>query len=719
MSVRSPGTHTGSDATSSVTPAPERHINVLLAGNPNAGKTTLFNKLTGMRQRVGNFPGVTVEKKSGVIDLGGFEASLTDLPGCYSLAPHTADEQVVLNVMLVPQRLGGPDLVIGVVDAMNVSRHLMLIMQIIDFGLPVVVAINRWDMAEKHGIKIDAALLSQRLGVPFIPVSATRGSGIDELKEAVRNKLRNPTTQPAIAWPAHIVSLSQRLAEKHPEISDFNAASWRRLLFTRQYPKYHEKVVAEYGLQADIDEGRAEIEKQGYHPLAAETLFLRRFAHQMVQTAVVNPEHPVPTFTRKLDRFLTHKVGGLAFFAAVMLAMFMLLFRASEPLVAGLETLIGYVSGAVSAMTFLPAWVSSLLNDGLIAGAGGVLTFLPQIVLLFLFIGILEDSGYMSRAACVMDRWLSRCGLNGKSMVPMLSSFACAIPGIMSARTIEQSNTRLTTMLVAPLISCSARLPVYTLVIGAVIAPRYGSLVAGLVLFAMHLLGLSLAFPAAWLLNRGLFKAGHQPLIIEMPDYSWPRPINLFHRVYNSASSFVRRAGTLIVMISLVIWALIYFPLPDRAAGQTEPPPMDSVRMEHSYLGMIGKAVQPVFAPAGYDWRISVGIIASFPAREVIVATLSVLYNEPTMGEEEESMQQVIRAATWQSGPKLGQPVFTLPVAVSLLVFIALCMQCSATLVTLARESTWKYAAVTYGIYTFVAWLAAIATYQAMTALGM
>lgn len=682
---------------------------ILLVGNPNSGKTTLFNRLTGMRQRVGNFPGVTVERKTGILTLPHAEAEVTDLPGCYSLAPNSEDEQVVMDALLRPREVGGPHLVIGVVDATNLSRHLILMLQVIDLRIPLVIALNRWDMAAKSGLVINVPLLSERLGVPVVPVSATRGTGIQELAEAVHLRETSTRGLPALDWPPYVAELSQATAAAHAEQTGLSAAEWRRLFFTREHARYHEQMISRYNLEPVIKAGRGEIERHGMHPLAAETLILRRFTQQVLQDCINRPADPEPSTTRRLDMFLTHPVGGLAIFAAVMMAMFMLLFRASEPLVAGLEWVIDQVAGMVEGWVFLPAWLSSLLIDGLIAGAGGVLTFLPQIILLFLFIGLLEDSGYMSRAACVMDRWLSRCGLNGKSMVPMLSSFACAIPGIMATRTIEQPKTRLTTILVAPLISCSARLPVYTLLIGAIIAPKFGALAAGAVLFLIHILGLSLAFPAAWILNRKLFKAGTQPLILEMPAYSWPRPRDLFHRVYNSSRSFVRRAGTLIVMISLVIWALVYFPVPP---GATDPGLIDSARMENSLLGRMGKVVQPIFAPAGYDWKISVGILASFPAREVIIATLSVLYQDRADEHAEETMPEAIRRATWASGPMAGQPVFTLPVAMSLLVFIALCMQCSATLITMARESRWKWALMAYGTYTLIAWLGAVLTYQ-------
>jgi ferrous iron transport protein B len=686
----------------------KKHI--LLIGNPNAGKTTLFNRLTGMRQRVGNFPGVTVEKKTGLIELDHHEfAEVVDLPGCYSLAPHTEDEQVVLDELFVHHGGTAPDLIIGVVDASNLSRHLMLILQVLDLGYHIILVINRWDVALKNELHIDVKTLSARLGIPVIPVSATQGFGIDELRQTIKQQLPEKQTAPALDWPPFISELSDELSRQQHDGVSLPPSTWRRIFFTRQHTRHHQALIEKLHLQKQIQHAHQVVEKHGYHPLAVETLVMRRFVHQIVRDIITIPDNRRPTPTQKLDRVLTHKYWGLALFSLMMMGLFVLLFRVSEPMVAGLEFIIDKTSAAVDLLTFLPYWSISLLKDGLIAGVGGVLTFLPQIILLFLFIGLLEDSGYMSRAACVMDRWLNRCGLNGKSMVPMLSSFACAIPGIMATRTIEQPKSRLATALVIPLISCSARLPVYTLVIGAVIQPRFGALVAGLVLFGMHVLGLFLAFPAAWILNRKFLKAGHQPLILEMPDYSWPQPRDLFHRVFNSARSFVQRAGTLIVAISLIIWALIYFPLPPLQAGVE--PAMNSARMESSYLGRMGKAVQPIFAPAGYDWKISVGILASFPAREVIIATLNVLYQDG-VGDEEKGMQEAIRAAVWTDGPKIGQTVFTLPVASSLLVFIALCMQCGATLITMARETQWRWALGSYTAYTLFAWGGAVFTYQ-------
>jgi len=694
---------------SSIAEPGKKHI--LLIGNPNAGKTTLFNRLTGMRQRVGNFPGVTVEKKTGLIELDHQEfAEVVDLPGCYSLAPHTEDEQVVLDELFVHHGGAEPDLIIGVVDAANLSRHLMLILQVLDLGYRIILVINRWDIALKNELHIDVKTLSNRLGIPVIPVSATQGFGIDELRQIIKQELPVKQTAPALDWPPFISELSDELSRKqYNDGTSLPPSTWRRIIFTRQHTRHHQSLIEKLQLQEQIQHAHQVIENHGYHPLAVETLVMRRFIHQIVRDIITIPDNRKSTPSQKLDRVLTHKYGGLVLFSLMMMGLFVLLFRVSEPMVAGLEFIIEKANGAVDLLTFLPYWSTSLLKDGLIAGVGGVLTFLPQIILLFLFIGLLEDSGYMSRAACVMDRWLSRVGLNGKSMVPMLSSFACAIPGIMATRTIEQPKSRLATALVIPLISCSARLPVYTLIIGAIIQPRFGAFVAGLVLFGMHVLGLFLAFPAAWILNRKFFKTGHQPLILEMPDYSWPQPRDLFHRVFNSARSFVQRAGSLIVVISLIIWALIYFPLPPE---QTDvEPAMNSARMESSYLGRLGKAVQPIFAPAGYDWKISVGILASFPAREVIIATLNVLYQDG-MGDEEEGMQEAIRAAVWTDGPKIGQTVFTLPVAASLLVFIALCMQCGATLITMARETQWRWALGSYIAYTLFAWVGAVFTYQ-------
>jgi len=689
---------------------------ILLIGNPNCGKTTLFNRLTGMRQRVGNFPGVTVEKKVGSLDLPDLHATVTDLPGCYSLSPHSEDEQVVLDSLLLPSGQGGPDLVIGVVDAQNLSRHLLLILQVIDLGLPLVLAVNRWDVLLKSGAHLDIQSLSTRLGVPVIAVSATQGIGIHDLTNAVQQALIAPHRPHPLEWPAFISGITNDLANAHQTETGLTAAGWRRLVFAHQHARSHQALITRQHLKTVIEKTQAAIQQQGYHPLAIETLHLRKLVRKLLDGILTVPPENQASVTRSIDRLLTHKVFGIGFFALVMLTMFFLLFVASEPLVGLLETVTENASGYVAGFESIPAWFRSLLTDGLISGVGGVLTFLPQIILLFFMIGLLEDSGYMSRAACVMDRWMSKCGLNGKSMVPMLSSFACAIPGIMATRTIEHPKTRLTTILVAPLISCSARLPVYTLLVGAVIVPRFGSAVGGLALFLLHILGLSLAFPAAWILNRKLFKSGQTPLILEMPDYSWPRPRDLFHRVYNSSLSFVQRAGTLIVLVSLIIWALVYFPLPEtRAQIDT----IDAARMENSYLGRMGRMIQPVFAPAGYDWKISVGILASFPAREVIVATMGVLYQNGNTDEDGESLSAALRSATWTQGPKTGQPVFTLPVAASLLVFIALCMQCSATLITIAKESQWKWALGSYALYSVFAWIGAVIVYQVLTAIGV
>ena len=684
--------------------------NIILIGNPNCGKTTLFNRLTGMRQRVGNFPGVTVEKKIGSISLHGTHAQIIDLPGCYNLSPHTEDEQVALDALFGHNNAQPPDLAVAVVDALNLSRHLLLVLQLFDLEIPVILAVNRWDLLAKSGKSIDLSLLSERLGIPVIPVSAVTGWGVHELKSQIFNSLSSPKAPHPILWPDFIKSISNELSERHRG-TRLGFAIWRRLLFSRQYTRSLEKLITAENVQPTIQMGRQLIEQHGYHPMAAETLILRKLAFRILENVEVQCTDTKYDATHKLDRILTHRVYGVLIFALIMPIMFFMLFTLSAPVVELLEIATEHLSILSSTMEFLPPWTISLIADGIIGGVGGVLTFLPQIIILFFLIGLLEDSGYMARAACVMDRWMSRCGLNGKSMVPMLSSFACAIPGVMATRTIEQPKTRLTTMLVTPLISCSARLPVYTLLVGAIIVPRYGHAAGAITLFSLHLLGILLAFPAAWLLNRKLFKSGHTPLILEMPDYSWPRLRDLFQRVYNSALSFVRRAGTLIVLVSMVIWALAYFPVSE---NETE---LDkTTQMENSYLGRLGHLIQPVFAPAGFDWKISVGVLASFPAREVIVATMGVLY---PAHEGDETISAALRNATWAGGAKAGQPVFTIPTAVALLVFIALCMQCAATLVTIARESAWRWALGVYTVYTAIAWLAAVITYQSLSAFGL
>ena len=624
-------------------------VRIAVAGNPNTGKSSLFNALTGARQHVGNYPGVTVERRQGRCG----NLTLVDLPGTYSLTAASLDEKVVVDVLL--GRHPGeprPDVVLCVVDANNLRRNLYLVSQIAETGLPIVIALNMVDEAEEKGVLIDVRLLQERLGVPVVPTVAPEGRGIVDLAVALQGATAQAGRFPPVAWPPEV---------RGPAFEHYQG------------------------------EGT---------PVAAEAT--ARYAHLEALTKGVvtagDPARAREAFAA--DRIFTHRVFGLLIFAAIMFAMFSSIYWLASPLMDLIDGLFTWTGAeAAQALAGRPM-LQSLVETGIIGGVGGVVIFLPQILILFMFIAVLEDSGYMSRAAFLMDKVFGWTGLNGKSFVPMLSSFACAIPGVMATRTIEDPRARLTTILIAPLMSCSARLPVYVILIAAFVEPAHGPLWAGAALFGMHLLGLVVAVPLAALINRFLLKLKGIPFVLEMPPYRTPRVRNVLRRMWFSGKEFTLRAGTVILAFSIVIWALTYFP-----AGAAAD---DTARLEQSYLGRFGKTVQPAFAPAGFDWKLTVGVLAAFPARELIVPTLGILY--AVNDEDEEKSQKALQATL--------AATYTGPVAAAIMVFIALCLQCGSTVAVMAREAGWTWAGFAFGYMSALAWAGAVATYQVGRMLG-
>ncbi len=728
---------------------------IALAGNPNTGKSTLFNRLTGLHQRVGNYPGVTVERKCGRMQLAGRNIELVDLPGTYSLAAASPDEQVVADALTgrLPD-MRSPDLVVYVADAGNLQRHLFLACQIADLGLPMVIAANLVDAAMDEGIRIDTALLSERLGVPVIPTVATTGQGLPDLHDAMAKALDAPPRLCGCDWPDAVTTATHELRHAVRLLggAELSEGETRRLLFdARSYAAERLPWAPEVRHEA-LAKARTHVEQAGLHPLAAESILTHQHLRERLHEAVTREETGREGLAARVDRILLHRVWGLAIFLAVMGLVFQAIYTWAGPLMELIEAATGWLQALAGG--WLVSWplVQDLVVTGVIGGIGGVLVFLPQICILFLFIAILEDSGYMARAAFLMDRLFSWCGLNGKSFIPMLSSYACAVPGIMATRTIDHPKARLTTLLTAPLMSCSARLPVYVLLIGAFVAPLYGPFWAGVALFAMHLLGLAVAMPTAWAINRFLLRTPPQPFLLEMPPYRRPVARDVLFRVAERARVFVTRAGTVILAMSVIIWALLYFPhtvsvtesttrqvIAEQADAQNLSVPeterlltadpatseaaaefqetldhrLAGAHLENSYLARAGKAIQPIFAPAGYDWKITVGVMASFPAREVIIATLGIISN---LGGDVDQASGDLRAAlatsTWQEGPRAGQPVFNIAVAFSIMVFFALCLQCGATVATMAKESNWRWAIFAFVWMTTLAWLGAVITYQ-------
>lgn len=727
---------------------------IALIGNPNTGKTSLFNILTGMRQRVGNYSGVTVEKKTGLWQMaGGQEVELIDLPGTYSLSASSLDERVAVDV-ITGHGMGGraPDLVVVVVDVENLRRNLFLASQASELGVPMVIALNCWDVAERKGLQIDSKLLAQRFGVPVVPTIAKRKSGTMELAKAVEKALETRPTMVRPLWPEPVQNairkLQQELVTERGEA--LREGELQRLLFDRR-SAVRERLKTPASEHAPIIEAvREQLYKDGFQPDAAESTLRFRFLNPLLND-VLERQAAMKRRSKSegIDQLLLHKFWGLLVFMGMMYVVFQSVYTWAGPVMGLIESVVAWAQGIASEALAGTPMLQSLIADGIIGGVGAFLVFLPQILVLFFFISLLEASGYMARAAFLMDKLFQWCGLNGKSFVPLLTSFACAIPGIMATRTINDNKARLITILVAPLMSCSARLPVYLLLIGAFIEPRYGSNVAGATLFAMHFVGALVAAPFAWVLNKTVNKGRKPtPFVMELPHYRVPQVKLIIFRMYESGKEFVVRAGTVIFAMTIIIWALLYFPRPaelkdqfateyiTRISQNSTPGIAASIELdvnqsselerqlaarylEQSYMGRFGKFVQPIFEPAGYDWKITVGVLASFPAREIIVSTLGITYAlGGEVDEASDDLRKTLSHAKWETGPRAGEPVFNIPVALSIMVFFALCMQCGATLAVIAKELNWRWAAVSFIALTSLAWLAAVLVYQIGTLLG-
>lgn len=846
-------------------------MRVALIGNPNTGKTTLFNALTGLRQRVGNYPGVTVAKKSGRLTLaGGEQGELIDLPGIYSLAAQSLDERVALDVLC--NHLADtppPDALLVVCDVTNLLRNLFLPSQLAELGIPMVLVLNHMDELRRTGRTVDAELLSKRLGgIPVIPASATKAEGIVEIRAALASLKTNPVRATRLEWPAAVAEAVAEVREAVGADASVTLpdAEIQRILFDAK-SVVADRLPARVGgvLDAVLDRARERIRRAGYNPFAVEAVLhysrlksvtdnvvtrvmrvershaaenFAKFCRQLVAgllvvaiiagvvrlftpdpviyrlhigaldstcefdirhlalgiaglsallsfvawrvsgsiTRIIKGDEPAEGPTPFIDSVLLDRAIGLLSFALIMCGMFASVFWLAKFPMDGIEAGVDWVKDSVGAWSWLTAhpMLHDLALDGVISGVGAFLVFLPQIFILFLFISLIEDTGYMARAAFLMDKLFSWCGLNGKSFVPMLSGFACAVPSIMGTRTIDDPKARVATAFVTPFMSCSARLPVYTLMIGAFIQPKFGALVATGVMLGMYLVGLAVAIPTAFIVTRFVLKVRPQPFVLEMPRYQMPKARDVLWRMWTNGREFVEKAGTVIFAISVIIWALTYFPhdakvgeqvksayatelaaekkiTPDEALKliETEPvkdeptaipgPADDKAKeiakaepeekpltpnevfnerlsgayMENSYLGRFGKAVQPVFDPAGFDWKITVGVLASFPAREVIVSTLGITYSLGDKQDEESGgLREAMAKSVWQDGPRKGAPIFTIPVVIGIMVFFALCSQCGATLATLAKEAGTRWAVLSFVYMTLLAWFAAVLVYQ-------
>jgi len=729
---------------------------VVLTGNPNCGKTTLFNALTGLRAKVGNYAGVTVERKEGRLSGSSKKEPIRilDLPGTYSLSPQSMDEQIARDILFhrLPE-VPPPDLLVIVADASNLQRNLYFATQVIELGYPTIVALNMIDVAEQNGHAIDARELSRLLGVPVCPIVASTGRGVAALKTVI---LSDHTAQPPQLFcklPApfeqQLEGLANLLEETFPE-SQFQALAEARLVLTDE--RFLSSSLGHYpqSIRTAVIKARAHLENAGidWRSIAIENRYTR--IAEIQQQATTETARPALSVSDKLDRILTHRFWGLLIFVVIMTLMFQSIFTFArwpmELIGQGVEGLGRLVSGLLG-----PGPLQSLLVDGVIAGVGAVLVFLPQICLLFLFIGLLEDTGYMSRAAFLMDRLMSRVGLHGKSFIPMLSSFACAIPGIMATRTIESRKDRLVTILVAPLMSCSARLPVYTVLIAACIPNKtvLGFLkLSGLTMLAMYLLGIIVALLMAWLFKKTLLKGPTPLLIMELPPYKRPLLKTVLRHMWDRAKLFVWRAGTVILGISILLWFLASYPKDqnlarsfdqqrqavaasksanpseaDLAAAKNQLAQIDKAEgganLRHSYAGRVGRLIEPVLSPLGFDWQMGVGIVSSFAAREVFVSTMSLVYNVGKMEDKASGTQTLAKTMRNLKHPD-GTPVYTTLVAVSLMVFYVFALQCVSTVAIVRRETnSWKWPVFQWLYMGALAWALAFLTYQGGRLLGM
>jgi ferrous iron transport protein B len=701
-----------------------RPLTIALAGNPNAGKTTLFNALTGLRQKVANYAGVTVERKEGHWTLAPdiAPALLIDLPGLYSLDAASMDEQIARDVIKgrIPD-LAAPDVIVAVVDATNLERNLYLVTQLLEYGRPLVIALTMVDLAEKRKLKVDEKKLTEELGVRVVPVVVTQHVGFDALAEAVV-KASNKKGAGA-GW-----RLSAMAERELAELIGNNGTSLDRHTALRDL--YAEELPEDESRRAAAERARARLSKSNpnwwQEPLLARYDWIEQVAAKSVQGSV----NPGLTATERIDRIFTHKFLGPLILIVVMLLVFQTIFSwASLPM-----DLIDKGFGRLGEMVgdlLEPGLLRDLIVDGIIAGVGGVLVFLPQILLLFFFIAILEDTGYMARAAFLMDRLMRGVGLHGKAFMPLLSSFACAIPGIMATRTIENPKDRLATIMIAPFMSCSARLPVYTLMIAAFFSGQtlFGFLSVGaLMIMAMYLLGIFVAIFVAWVLKRTILKAPTPPLVLELPPYRVPNLLTILQMMLSRASLFIKRAGTVILAISILLWALATFPRMDKPQAATNVSAQASAesfatevdlhgeQLRQSYAGRAGRFIEPVIRPLGFDWKMGIALITSFAAREVLVSTLSVIYN---VGEEDEAESGSLITAVREAKREDGTPAWTPLVALSMMVFFVLAMQCMSTVAIVRRETnSWRWPLFMVVYMTVLAYVASFITYQGGRLLG-
>ncbi|MGD9895550.1 MAG: ferrous iron transport protein B [Candidatus Methylacidiphilaceae bacterium] len=683
--------------------------NIALVGNPNSGKSTLFNALTGLRQKVANYPGVTIEKKIGFFfDLHGRKCQLIDLPGTYSLSPSAPDEEITCEILFGARPdTPVPDAVICVVDATHLERSLYLVAQVLDLGLPAIVILNMMDLLEEGGDRLDVAALASKLGCPVIPCQASRRKGLIELRAALSREL-SPSHPICRQVPARVEESLARISADFPE-ERVERKALCALVLGAPDPQRLAELLAVTHLLPSLREEQKRLERE-MPDWRQQTIALRQQEiHGIASGVFQKSPMMVRTMTDWLDRWVTHPLGGWLIFLGIMGTMFLAVFEMGAAPKDAINSL--FLALAARIEKVFPAGdLRDLLTQGVIGGAGNVIVFLPQILVLFFFLGLLEDSGYMARAAFLMDKVMSRVGLQGKAFIPLLASHACAIPGILAARTLSDPRDRMVTILVAPFASCSARLPVYVLMIAAFFGGRPGAGVAeaGIVMF-LYLLGLATAFGFAWLFKHTLFRSRPAPLVLDLPPYRRPSLRTIWVQMISRAGAFLRRAGTTIVAISVILWWLSAYP---KIPGEDR-----SAQLAGSFAGQVGHFIEPMIRPLGFNWKIGIGLISAQAARENFVSTIGVLYAGRSEGSTQPaSLSRALLADRWPD----GRPVFTPLVCLTIMLFFVFSLQCVSTVVAVRRETgSWRWALFQFGYMTFFAYGICLVVYQAGRALGL
>ncbi len=698
----------------------QRDIKVALVGNPNTGKTSLFNQLTGLKQKVGNYPGITVDKKIGTATLkGGSKANIIDLPGTYSINPTSIDENIVLNTLIDKSNEDYPDVIIVVAEIENLKRNLLLYSQIKDLQIPTILAINMADQSEKKGIEIDVEGLKKELGGEVILVSARRNRGMEELKAAIENYEEFDT--------AVLARISHRIDAEYFDQLDKDFPRWDRyktwLCLTQMLdiPEMNEQEMA---MMRDY---RSETDKLKRYQHKETVLRYQQISEILKKNYSVD-KSKARDLRSRLDRILTHKIFGYVIFALILMLIFQSIFDWASVPMDFIDALFANLSQTVKEI-MPPGRLTDLLAEGVVPGIGGIVIFIPQIAILFLFVSILEETGYMSRVVFLMDKIMRRFGMSGKSVVPLISGTACAIPAVMATRNISGWKERLITILVVPFTTCSARLPVYAILI-ALIIPEKRVLgvfsLQGLTLLSLYLLGFGTAVLSGYFLHKVLKIKSRTFFLMEMPDYKVPSIKNVFYTVVEKTKAFVFGAGKIILAISVVLWFLasngpdafdkaeaVFESENSNTESDSYEAELASYKLENSYIGVMGKAMEPVIKPLGYDWKIGIALISSFAAREVFVGTLATIYS---VGDDDEDNSTIKERMAAEINEDTGKPLFNFPVGMSLLVFYAFAMQCVSTLAVVKRETkTWKWPMLQlFGMGVF-AYIASFITYSALT----